>query len=349
MNNFFTKGEASMKDSNYLKCSKRTWWIILTLMVMGSLLLSGCGAEEPKVYKVGVLGGITFVADIVDGFKAEMTELGYVEGENIEYDVQITEFDMATYEEVIKKFVEDDVDLIVTFPTEASIMAKQVTEGTDIPVLFTFALVEEMDLIDSIQKPGGNITGVRYPGPDIARRRFEIMHELVPDATRFLVPYQRGYPNVPPQIKALYPLAEETGIELVEMPADDGADLEAQFQAMIDAGESADAIIYLAEPLAVTPDAVAAIAKFTTEQNIPAGGALVQTDDWSTVFGLNVDNIECGKQTAPLADKILQGTSAGTIPVASAENFLQIDYTAAQRLGLEVPEGLLSQADEVIR
>ena len=329
--------------------NKHVWKVALILMIVSSLLLSGCGAKKSKVYKVGVLGGITFLAEIFDGFKAGMTELGYVEGENIEYDVHIIEFDMAEYENIIKKFVADDVDLIVTFPTEASLMAKEVTQGTDIPVVFTFALVEEMGLIDSIQEPGGNITGVRYPGPDIARRRFEIMHELVPEATRFLIPYQRGYPNVPPQLKALYPLAESTGIELVEMPADDGAELDAQFQTMVEAGESVDAIIFVAEPLTVTPDAVAAIAKFSTEQNIPVGGALVQSGDWGTVFGLNVDSFRCGEQTAPLADKILKGTPAGTIPVVSAENFLQIDYSAAQVLGLDVPEGLLNQADEVIR
>lgn len=127
------------------------------------------------------LAGISFVADIVDGFKEGMAELGYVEGENIEYDVQLTEFDMTKYESIIKKFVEDDVDLILVFPTEATIMAKQGTQGTDIPVLFDFALVEEMGIVDSIREPGGNITGVRYPGPDIALRRFEIMQELVPD------------------------------------------------------------------------------------------------------------------------------------------------------------------------
>jgi len=52
---------------------------------------------------------------------------------------------------------------------------------------------------------------------------------------------------------------------------------------------------------------------------------------------------------APLADKIFKGTPAGTIPVVSAENFVQFHYTAAQRLGVTIPEGLLSQADEVVR
>ena len=64
-------------------------------------------------------------------------------------------------------------------------------------------------------------------------------------------------------------------------------------------------------------------------------------------YGANRRTIEY--LAAPLADKVLKGTPAGTIPVVSDESFLQINYTVAQKLGVEVPEGLLSQADEVIR
>jgi putative ABC transport system substrate-binding protein len=105
----------------------------------------------------------------------------------------------------------------------------------------------------------------------------------------------------------------------------------------------------MVEPLTVTPDNVAVIGKFATEQNIPVGGALIQAGEYSTIFGVNVIPFVSGKQAAPLADKILKGTPAGTIPVASAENFFQINYSAAQAAGVKVPEGLLSQADEVIR
>jgi len=338
-----------VKNINNLKESKSVWWAVLILMIVGSLFLSGCDAEEPKVYKVGILAGLSLMADIVDGFKEGMAELDYVEGKNITYDVQITDFDMAVYESTVKKFVEDDVDLILVFPTEATMVAKEVTQGSDIPVLFTFALVEGMGIVDSIREPGGNITGVRYPGPDIALRRFEIMRELVPDARRIMIPYQRGYPIVDPQLEILYAPAEAAGIELVELPADNAADLEAQFQAFTESGDSVDAILFVAEPLTVTPENFAVIGKFAAEQNIPVGGALLQIGEYTSIFGVNVEAMSSGKQAAPLADKILKGTPAGTIPVVSAENFLQINYSAAQAAGIEVPEGLLSQADEVIR
>jgi len=79
-----------------------TFWGILCFLIALSLVLSGCGSPKPKVYRVGVLSGLSFVANITDGFKAKMTELGYVEGENIVYDVQETDFDMEAYKTILK-------------------------------------------------------------------------------------------------------------------------------------------------------------------------------------------------------------------------------------------------------
>jgi len=312
--------------------------------------LSGCGVQKPKTYRVGVLSGLDFVADITDGLKAGMAELGYVEGENITYDVQKTNFDIAAYRAILQKFVADKVDVIFVFPTEASQEAKAATQGTDIPVVFAFAQVEGMNLIDSVREPGGNITGVRYPGPDIALRRLEVMLELAPQAKRVYIPYQRGYPIVASQLELVRPAAEAAGITLIEAPADNAAELEADLQARAGSADiGLDAILFVAEPLAVTPDAFTVIAKFATEHSIPFGGALMTVGEYGTIFGVNIDNVAVGKQAAPLIDKVLKGTPAGTIPVVSAENFLQINYAMAEKLGITVPEGLLAQADEVIR
>jgi putative ABC transport system substrate-binding protein len=328
----------------------RNWLTIIIFAVVIVMLLSSCGAEEPKVYKVGVLSGLEFLGVITDGFKAKMTELGYVEGENIVYDVQKADFDMAEYKRIAQKFADDKVDLILVFPTEATMEAKAATQGTDIPVVFTFALIEGMGIVDSVREPGGNITGVRYPGPDIALRRFEIMRELAPQAKRIWLPYQRGYPIVAPQLEILRPAAAEAGVTLIEFPADNAAEIQAELDARAKSGDiGMDAILFLVEPVSVSPEAVLVMAKFADEHKIPIGGALMEVEGYGVIFGVNVDPVISGELTAPLANKVLKGTPAGTIPVVSAEYSLQINYTVAQKLGVTVPDGLLSQADEVIR
>jgi ABC-type uncharacterized transport system substrate-binding protein len=148
----------------------------------------------------------------------------------------------------------------------------------------------------------------------------------------------------------LRPAAAAAGVTLVESPFTNVAELQADLQARAGSADiGIDAILMIAEPLTLTPDAFAAIGKFAAEHKLLLGGALMTVGEYSSVFGAMVDNIAVGRQAAPLADKVLKGTTAGTIPVPSAEAFLKINYKAAQTLKLNVPDGLLRQAVEVIR
>ena len=318
------------------------WLALLLGSVLVGLLISGCGTEESKVYRVGILSGLDFFADTADGFKAKMTELGYIEGENIIYDMQTTNFDPAEEQRILEKFVADEVDLIFTFPTEVSLAAKAATQGTDIPVLFANSFIEGVDLIESVREPGGNITGVRYPGPDLAVKGLETLLEVAPQAKRVWVPYLQDYPSVPGQLEVLRPTAASLGVTLVEVPATSTAEIEADLQARAQSDDlGLDAILTIYEPLATWPDVVALVTEFAAEHQVPIGNQVV--------FRIVVNNVQVGRQAASMADKILKGTPAGTIPVTSADPVLIINYTEAQELGLMVSESLLRRADEIIR
>jgi putative ABC transport system substrate-binding protein len=110
-----------------------------------------------------------------------------------------------------------------------------------------------------------------------------------------------------------------------------------------------DAILALVEPLMVAPDAFETAARFADEHKLPFGGIYNSVGEYASVFGVNVDLFESGKLAAPLADKVLKGTPAGTIPAISPEHFIQVNYKMAQKFGLTVPDGIIKQADEVIR
>jgi putative ABC transport system substrate-binding protein len=322
--------------------------IILLIIIVVIYIFFSIKSKREEIYHVGILSGLDYVAEMSDGFKSKMAELGYFEGENIVYDLQKTNFDITAYQNILKKFIKNKVDLIFVFPTEASLEAKTATQETNIPVLFSFANIEDVNLIENIRHPGGNITGVRYPGPDLAVKRFEVMKELVPRAKQILIPYQRDYPIVASQLKVLSPVAKAANITLIELPADNAAELQNLLEKYISSGINFDAIMALAEPLFVTPDAFTVIAKFAYKYKIPFGGAYMMIDNYGSIFGVNINIFETGKQAAILADKILKGTPAGTIPVISSESFFQINYNVAQELDVIVPEGLLNTADEII-
>lgn len=322
---------------------------LLVWLLIAAIVLNGCA--KPKAYHVGILSGMSSFASAVDGFKSKMTASGYIEGKNIFYDIQSTEVDIDAYKTISKNFVADKVDLILSFPTEAAMEAKAATQGTNIPVIFVFALtdVEGSNLIKSTRQPGGNITGIRYPNSEIAGKRFEVLLQLVPQAKRIFVPYLRGYPSVPRQLEIIRPQAAEKGVELIEFATTDPEELQTKLDSFVSAdGIGIDAILMLAEPLVNNPQFYSLLGKFSYDHRIPIGGGPMNVEGkYKSIFGLRPDPKAAGEQAALLADKIFKGTPAGSIPVITPESWFQIDSKAAQQLGVTVPESLWKLANEV--
>jgi len=333
----------------------RMMWKLVSVLMVFALLLSGCGQAKPKVYHVGIFGFIAF-GQIADGFKEGMAELGYIEGENITYDVQFFDVSVDSIEkgnEILQKFVSDDVDLIFSFPTEQTVLAKAETQGTDIPVVFCFAGLEGNDLVQSVREPGGNITGVRYPGPDTTGKRLEFLTEMVPTAKRIGLFYQVGYPTTEPALEVLRPLAKSLGVTLVEIPVSTLDEMQADLAAREkQADPGVDAFLQMADGLTHSPAGAGMVMEFAQKHNLPYGGGhyiQVADDASGALFAYSPYDFEMGKLAAPIVDKILKGTQAGTIPLATPENHLVINSLMAQALGLELPEGLLKRADRIVR
>jgi putative ABC transport system substrate-binding protein len=338
----------------YNKCInfKHLFFIFITIFLV-FLFLSNCNKKTKvkKVYRVGNLCGLDYCLVITDSFKAKMTELGYIEGENIVYNVQSTNFEPENENEILKKFVKDKVDLILTFPTEVTIAAKRATKDKKIPVIFANANIEDNNLVDSIQHPGGNITGVRWPGPDITIKRFETMMELAPQIKKMWIPYQRDYPTVPIELKGLRPVAANAGVTLVEFPANGVKDIKKELDRLSKLDDiDIDSILLIVEALGAMPDAFKVMAKFAYEHKIPIGGNFMpMVKEYKSLFGVAIDMDHAGKQAAILADKIFKGIPVSSIPVISSESYLIIDYTAIKEFGLHPSEGLLFRANEIIR
>jgi putative ABC transport system substrate-binding protein len=325
-------------------------WAILTLAVALATLLSGCFQEKPQVYHVGIIKGGAF-AVIADGFTAGMAELGYVEGENIVYDAPDAGPEIAEAPSIAEQFVADGVDLIfVAGSTPGALAAKAATEGTDIPVVFAYATTEDTGLIESVRQPGGNITGVRYPGHEMIVKRLEILLQMAPETERVWAGYDVNNPNTDSAVETLHSAASSLGITLVEVPATAFDELEADLAARAAADDlGIDAIILMPDGFNMASPNLAVLSQFSAEHKIPLAGSLLYTIEAGAVFGNANDLVKVGEMAAPAADKILKGTPPGEIPVLTPEQDLYINYKAAQDLGLTVPESLLGQAKEIIR
>jgi putative ABC transport system substrate-binding protein len=335
-----------MNQSKPLKSKRK---IILTaFLIMACVFISGCGEKTEKVYRVGIVSGARAFIKIADGFKAKMTELGYIEGKNIVYDLHELDADPAGEERVARKFVEDKVDLIFAFPTGPSFAAKAAAQGTNIPVVFALAGIEGNNLVESVPKPGGNITGVRFPGLESIVKRLDILHELVPKANRIYIIYDSNYPNAYAAIEQLRLAIREMDLILVEDPINNLEELQAALQKRAASDDiGIDAILIMPDILTHSSEGYREILKFANEHKVPIAGSMAS--DLGAMFSYSPNTFEMGMLAAIQADKIFKGAPAGTIMVVTPSLYLQLNYKVIKELGLDVSEGLLRNAKEIIR
>jgi putative ABC transport system substrate-binding protein len=327
---------------------RKLWTCILAIIV--GLSLNACEEKKPKVYRVGVLCDLKSFDSIGDGFKVRMTELGYVEGENITYEVYRLNSKTKGKQELVRKLASKKTDLIFAFPTEPAIAAKAIGREAGIPVVFCIAGIEENNLVESVRKPGGNITGVRFPGPDMVVKRLEVLMELAPWARRVYLPYDPSYSTTPPAVKRLRKFASSLGIELIEVLVTSVEDIQHDLEAREKSGLiGMNAIQIMPEALTQSPSGWAMITEFAAKHRIPIFGSAPFTVREGAVTSLAPDFYEAGGLAAPLVDKIFKGVPAGTIPVVSPDFYLRINYKCAREIGLEVPQGLLKMAHEIYR
>jgi putative ABC transport system substrate-binding protein len=332
-----------------MQIKKPHWGRLLFAIIIFVYILSGCSIRRSRIYRVGILSGLDAFLDITAGYKAKMTELGYVEGKNIEYDYWKLNDDCMEEQRIIRKFVDEKVDLILTFPTRPSAEAKAATQETNIPVVFANAGIEETNLVNSLPEPGGNITGVRYPIPEITFKRLELLLELVPDAHTIYIIYDSNYPNHTAALNALHEAAQRNNLELVEKPVTTVEELTADLDRQEKMADlTIDAIFIMPDLLTGSKAAWEKIQPFAEKHKMPVAGTMdFQLDD-AGLFLLMPDYYDMGRLAATITDKIFQGIPPGTIPVVSPNLQLYINYRRAKELGLSVPEGLLKQAFRVI-
>ena len=318
--------------------------IIATLMGCVGMAEAQQQAKAPKIGWLGAGPG-SLPTSPSELFWRDFRKLGYVEGKNIAFEYRYADNKLDRLPALADELVRLKVDLLVAGGTNAALAARDATRT--IPIVFLNVSDPVADgLVDSLARPGGNITGFTIISGVLAGKRLELLKETIPKLTRVAVlwdPKNRGSTG---QWKENQLPARELGLQLHSMEISSADKIESAFQVAAKARSAA---------LTVTQNPVLTsrrkqVVDLAAKNRLPA---IYHQGEFVEIGGLmsyGPDQAEPYSRAAVFVDKILKGTKPADIPVEQPTKFeLTINLKAAKQIGLTIPPNVLVRADRVIR
>jgi len=304
--------------------------ILINLCVVGTFLLPI--SSLPLLATENIRIGITQIVDhpalnaVRDGFIDAMAEKGYVEGENVIYDIQNAQGDMATASTIARKFVSEKVDLILSIATPTSQAAVNAT--TTIPVVFS-AVTDPVGagLVKSLECSGNNVTGMSDLTP--VERQFELIKVILPKAEAVGTIYNAAEANSVLTNELAKKACEKLGLKLVEATVSSSADVFLAAQSLV----GRCAAVYVSTDN-TTVSALDAVVQATNKNRIPLVLADPTTVNKGALLALGFNYYAHGRETAPIAVEILKGAKPSDIPVKFAKELeLWVNLKTAKEIG----------------
>jgi putative ABC transport system substrate-binding protein len=319
--------------------------VVLVIALALILVHSAEAQQQVKVSKIGVLGsGTTSVLSSSRAvFPKALRELGYIESKNIAIQYRYADNKIDRLPALADELVRLKVDVIMTNATSAAIAAKNATKT--IPIIFLgVSDPVAAGLIDSLARPGGNITGLTNVAAVLAGKRLELLKETVQKLSRVAVLWNPQDSGSRLNWKESQLPARELGLQLHSVEVSSVDEYENAFKGAVKARSGAFAI----SPLAGSNQN--RIVELAVKHRLPAIYVLRNIVDLGGLMSYGPEEAEIVRRAAVFVDKILKGTKPADIPVEQPTKFeFAINLKAAKQIGLTIPQSVLYRADKVIK
>jgi len=303
-------------------------------------------AQQPAVPVIGFLRDSTAAGSefMVNGLLKGLAEAGFVEGRNLTIEYAWTDGRSERLSTLAAELVSRHVPVIVSSALDATYAAKAAT--STIPIVF--AVNNDpvaTKLVPSLNRPGGNLTGVAYLGSALGAKRLGLMHEMVPTVADFAVLAHPTYPSSAPFISDMRAAARTMGVRIEVFNASTEKEIETAFAAL--SARKLGALLIANHTMFTTRrERIIALAAryimptmYVQREFASAGGLITYGTDLTEVYRL----------TGGYAGRILRGDKPADLPVLLPTKFeMIINLRTAKALGLQVPDRVLALADEVI-
>jgi len=304
--------------------------------------LTASAQQRDKIFTIGVLADEPWPP--IDTFRQALDNFGYIEGKNVRFECRYAKGHNERLPDLANDLVSLNVDVILTWGTNAVLAAKQAT--TTIPIVMgVIGDPVGSGIVTNLARPGGNITGCSLRVAELEAKRLQLLKEVVPGLSRVAILFNPTNHYMPLALQSARKGAQVLHLSLAVYEVYDTTTLDAAFVTVME--DRPDAFLVPADTFLVTERS--RIAQFAIENKLPsvytyreyieAGGLIAYTPNYNDLF----------RRAASYVAKILKGAKPGELPIEQPRTFhLFINLKTARALGLTVPPTLLARADEVI-
>jgi putative ABC transport system substrate-binding protein len=303
-------------------------------------------AQQPAMPVIGLInpGSPGPLRQQVAAFRDGLKETGFIEGQSVAVEYRFADGQFDRLPALATDLVRNHVALLVASSNPGAFAAKQAT--ATIPIVFTVGDDPvTTGLVASLNRPGGNMTGVYLLTTGLEAKRLGLLHELVPRATTIAALMNDNYPPAETQLRDLREAAPRVGVRLLPVRANTESDFNAAFSTM--AQQGAGALLVCASPLFNSRRQQLVV--LAARHSIPA---IYEWRDFAEAGGLmsyGTKLADAYRQAGVYAGRILKGEQPADLPVMQLSKFeFVINLNTAKALGVKISDNLLSLADEVI-
>jgi len=307
--------------------------------------LAAHAQQASKIARIGFLGS-TFASpwgSRVEAFRSGLRDLGYVEGDNIAIEFRWAEEKYDRLADLAAELVRLKVDVLVTYGTPGSLVAKSAT--TTIPIVMVHSGdAVATGIVASLARPGGNLTGMTYFLPELMAKRIEMLKDVIPSISQVAIPVKPDNAFFRTALRGLQAPTQSLNVTLQQIAMPGPNDFADAFATM--AKNDVDAFVILEDAVFVSN--ARAIADLAVKQRLPSAG-FSEYAEAGGLIGYVIDFIDMYRRAGVFVDKILKGVKPADIPIEQATKFVtMINMRTAKALSLSVPSSLIVRADEVI-
>ena len=318
----------------------------ITLLGSAAVWPLVASAQQPAMPVVGLLGSSAPVdrARYLTAFRQGLRDPGYVEGQNVAIEYRWAQDQYDRLPDLAADLVRRQVTVIAAHDTPSSIAAKAAT--TTIPIVFASGGDPiKLGLVASLNRPGGNVTGVTFVVAELGAKQLGLLHELQPGAVRVGVLVDPNYTATQSFVSDVQAAALSIGKQIEVLEAPIGRDIDTVFASL--AQKPIDAL--LVGPGPVLNNRRVQLVTLATYHRVPAIYNLRESPEAGGLMSYGASITDAYRQAGVYTGRILKGEKPADLPVMQSTKFeLEINLNTARAFGLSFPPGLLAIADEVI-